>query len=305
MKKNFFLTICLAVLSISQAMAQAAKVALQHDGFVTLYNTDELQKALDASVDGDTIYLNEGTFTGNVTIAKKVSLIGAGQNTIISGSITITYNGTLIARILDGLNINNSLILSGKTNGLCVRKCSFHSLVFGSFTENALFDRCFQNYTGSTGRFNLNNNIKNLRVVNSKIADLYGKVDNVANAVFVNCNVHADSYVNDAKATFINCIIRNWNSSFYEDSYFTNCYMYTSINSVNEKNCEYGTFNWGTDFEFNGNIEITGTDGTQVGIYGGTTPYTLVPSVPTVTSYNLNVNTTTKRLNVNISVESK
>ena len=305
MKKYLFLVICFAVLGISQAKAQAAKVALQHDGNVTLFNADELQKALDASVDGDIIYLNEGEFKGGVTISKKVSVIGAGENTMINGKITIAINGSLSDRILDGLVTNNSIVVSGNTNGLNIRKCRFHSISFSGSIENAFIDRCYQDYTGSSGRFYLNSNIKSLNVVNSKIADVYGEVDNVANAVFINCNVNAASYQNDAVATFINCIIRNWNSSFYESSYFTNCYMYESINTVNESNCKYGTFNWGTDYEFTGNTNLLGTDGTQIGIYGGTTPFTLVPSVPIVKSYDLKVDTSNKKLNVNISVESK
>ena len=96
MKKYLFLVICFAVLGISQAKAQAAKVALQHDGNVTLFNADELQKALDASVDGDIIYLNEGTFRGYVTISKKVSVIGAGENTTIDGSLTVKSDGVLV-----------------------------------------------------------------------------------------------------------------------------------------------------------------------------------------------------------------
>ena len=45
-----------------------------------------------------------------------------------------------------------------------------------------------------------------------------------------------------------------------------------------------------------------GTDGTVVGIYGGETPYTLVPSVPKVTSSDLQLDNEKKQLNVTLTV---
>ena len=38
-----------------------------------------LQGAVDASQDGDTIYVRRGTFAGGVTIDKSVALVGAGS----------------------------------------------------------------------------------------------------------------------------------------------------------------------------------------------------------------------------------
>ena len=47
-----------------------------------------------------------------------------------------------------------------------------------------------------------------------------------------------------------------------------------------------------------------GTDGTVVGIYGGDTPYTgnLTPSVPKVTSSDLDLDNANKVLNVKLTV---
>lgn len=293
MKKHLFLTICLIVLGMSQAMAQAAKVALQHNGNVTLYNADELQKALDASVDGDTLYLNEGTFAGDITISKRVSVIGAGENTTISGGVTISASGTFTARVLDGLNISGYVTLSGVTNGVTIRKCLFSRFSASAQTDNAFIDRCYQTET-SDRSFNISDRIKNMRIGNSIISKCYGSASNVGDIVFSNCKIN--SFHSTTLATFNNCEV----SLPYYSSYTTNCFFSycllsgyaSSASSVNCQNCSTES-------------PMTGSDGTPVGIEGGTTPYTLVPSVPTVTNYSLNVNTTTKRLNVNISVESK
>ena len=86
--------------------AQISKVALQHRGAVTLYDTDQIQIAIDNSVDGDTIFLNEGEFPG-FTVNKKIAVIGKGNGeTKVTGNITIAIpnSPTLTARVLDGLN---------------------------------------------------------------------------------------------------------------------------------------------------------------------------------------------------------
>lgn len=293
MKKFIYLTVCLAVLGISQAKAQAAKVALQHNGNITLYNADELQKALNASVDGDTLYLNEGLFTGNVTIAKKVSLIGAGQNTTISGDVTISASGTFNARVLDGLYINGVIKLSGVSSGISIRKAKFRKISASSIAEDVLIDRCNQyisNY--NIDYITIDSNIKSMRIVNSVVAKCAGTASNVGKVVFDHCKINGFDY--NTVATFNNCEVY-LSLSYAANCFFSYCLLSGNVSDV----ASYNRPNCSTE------SPMTGSDGTPVGITGGTTPYTLVPSVPTVTSYNLNVNTTTKRLNVNISVESK
>ena len=48
-----------------------------------------------------------------------------------------------------------------------------------------------------------------------------------------------------------------------------------------------------------------GTDGTQVGVYGGTTPFTLDPQVAKVTESTFTVDTTNKKLSVKLKVAAK
>ena len=189
-------------LNAQMVTAQVAKVTLSHNGQLTMYNADNLSLAISASVNGDTIFLNEGTFAGGIYISKAISLIGAGENTIIDGSVDITYSGTLTARMLDALNITGS-ISAGSSSGLIIRKCKFQSFSCSSLT-NALIDRC---YCSST--FSLNSGIKNMQVVNSVIDRPTGKASNVGDVVFVNCNILSTYYANYVKATFINSIVRN------------------------------------------------------------------------------------------------
>jgi hypothetical protein len=47
-----------------------------------------------------------------------------------------------------------------------------------------------------------------------------------------------------------------------------------------------------------------GTDGTIVGMYGGTTPFTLEPNAPKVTDYTIGVDTKTRMLNVKMTLSA-
>lgn len=69
MKKKLFLMACLAVWGVQMSNAQSGTIALHHEGKVTIYDSGNIQSAVDASVKGDTLYLSEGTF-GGFTITK-------------------------------------------------------------------------------------------------------------------------------------------------------------------------------------------------------------------------------------------
>ena len=293
---------CMLLLGIHSVDAQVAKVALSHKGNLTMYNAENLSEALNDALDGDTIFLNEGTFQGGITISKAITLIGAGQNTIINGNITVSYSGMLKARLLDALFIKGDVNLSSSLAGLTIRKCRFTQLYLysGSGLTNALFDRC---YVGSD--FPINSNFKNVQIVNSVISCPLGYAANVGDVTFSNCNVLYLSSNNSVKATFVNSIVSRGFYTTQIDSYFSYCYLnYVSYdNGTNTmQNCKIESFSWSNDYQYT--PDMTGTDGTVVGINGGTTPFTLVPSNPKVNKYSLNVDTQNKKLTVNISVSA-
>ncbi len=311
MKRNLVLLVCLFIISIVSVKAQTSKVALQHSGNVTLYNADELAKALDASVDGDTLYLNEGTFTGGITIKKKITIIGSGTASLISGDVTISFTGTptLTANLLDALNISGNINITTAVNGLKLRKCRFSNINFSAYVNDMIMDRCF-----CTGTFTLSTYVKGLTMINSKIEVINGGAYNTSAATFINCCIYS-IYASSFSGTIMNSIVsRNSDyrsfgtsallvNSLINTSYLTitscttqNCMENTNF-SVNSSTCEC---NLTTDDLQSGSY--LGNDGTVVGIYGGTTPYTLVPAVPTVSSYKINVDAANKKLNVNLKV---
>ncbi len=287
------------------ANAQISKVALQHRGAVTLYDTDQIQIAIDNSVDGDTIFLNEGEFPG-FTVNKKISVIGKGNSeTKITGNITIAIpnSPTLTARVLDGLYFYD-IIVSSAVNNLVIRKCEFGNISFSGVVDNVLIDRCkIRDY------ITLSSNVVGMDIVNSKIA--YGLRSNAytPSAVnVVNCivgNGNYESVYTESNATFINSIVYNYYTSRYH--YGTGC-NYVKCAVVNQdygiyQNCwnAYSTVSSYTKDQLVRDGYL-GTDGTCIGPDGGTTPYTLVSTAPKITDYTLKVDTGEKKLNVNVKV---
>jgi len=319
MKRLTMVLACFALVSMAVS-AQTAKIALQHNGNVTLYDADKMTDAMTAAADGDTLYLNEGTFGGDVTITKKVSIIGSGAATILDGAVKISIpdTPTLTAHLLDALNIQKSITVTLPVNDLKIRKCQFVGMSFDAKVEGVTFDRCYHR-GGTDSPFRLSSNVKQMNAINSKFWYITGNAEYAGDANFVNCNIYEiyNSYSSYGRATYMNCIIREWQysgSSYHSNTttyvnclcgrdYFTNsvnqnCWNYGNTNILgNGTNCSL------TDDQLKSNNYL-GTDGTVVGITGGSTPFTLVPSVPKVSEYTIKVDTQTKKLNVNIKVSA-
>ena len=325
MKKIILTIVCL--FGVLGANAQTAKIALSHNGNLTLLDADQMTKALEQAVNGDTIYLNEGLFTGGFTINKQVSIIGAGENTFISSGLTIALPNTptLKAHLLDALYIRGPITVQYAVDGLKIRKCAFDGITFSAEVKDALIDRCRcyynQNYTGYKD-FVISDNVKGLTVINSKIARIYGNAPTAGAANFVNCDIYYminnDTRSSLCRATYLNSVIQGFsyssNSSYCDaTTTYVNClFRYNNYTySINQGCFQYSnnvlnesTLNCTLDEATLVNNKYLGTDGTIVGSGGGTTPYTLVPSTPKVTDYTIKVDPNTKKLNVNIKVSA-
>ena len=322
MKKIAMVLACFALVSMT-ATAQLAQITLMHDGNATMFNANQTDAALDAAVDGDVLYFTEGSFTGNITITKKVTLVGVGEGTVLNGDITIYLTesaATMPAQMLDALQLTGSIIMKSKTNGMKIRKCKFDSFKYFSnniVTTNCTIDRCFIN-----GTMNLNSHVEGMTVLSSKIKLLQGMAATASGATLVNCNIWEitnNSSNSRLLATLINSIIYSAGSQSYihKDCMFINCLSSKNassnigvvINAGVNNNCYTGViFYMSSDtmepsgFVNNSLEDFLGTDGTVVGITGGAAPFTLVPAAPRITESVIKVDPETKKLNVNLKV---
>ena len=159
MKTRFLVMLLAAVLfgSVSVSAVTVNKALLQHNGQVTLFDGSNMQGAVDAAVDGDTIYLTLGTFNP-FTITKKITIRGTGETSIINGNVTINipYSPTLDSPLLESLTVSGDITVSSELSNLLLRKCKITGCCYiGSAVNGGTFEIC---QIGSLYYYRLMNN---------------------------------------------------------------------------------------------------------------------------------------------------
>jgi len=331
MKKYFLMAVCIIIMSISASAVSVNKVLLDHNGQVTTF--DDIQSAINASADGDVIYLTLGTFkVSTLNITKEITIRGTGDTSIINGEVKISIAGTptLESPLLEALAVSGGVTISSAMNNLCLKnskisgtlaingavnggsieKCEIEVMTFGDTIDNLYIDR-----SSVTGTLTLSSSIKGMTVINSKLNAVSANSGATGNTTFVNCEFIL-LYTNNFAATIVNSIIylskhsisstvsSSINSSVLLNTLLRSGYVYVGTSSVTQ-GCYYDT-NSGFSKSKLQEKGYLGTDGTVVGIYGGSTPYSdakmFTPSAPKVTSSKLNLDAEKKELNVNLTV---
>lgn len=329
MKKYFLMAVCIIIMSISASAVSVNKVLLDHNGQVTTF--DDIQSAINASADGDVIYLTLGTFkVSTLNITKEITIRGTGDTSIIIGEVKISIAGTptLESPLLEALAVSGGVTISSAMNNLCLKnskitgtlaingavnggsieKCEIGVMTFGNTIDNLYIDR-----SSVTGTLTLSSSIKGMTVINSKLNAVSANSGATSNTTFVNCEF-IQLYINNFAATIVNSIIydsigntsstSSINSSVLLNTLLRSGYVSVGTSSVTQ-GCYYDKSSVFSNSKLQENGYL-GTDGTVVGIYGGSTPYSdakmFTPSAPKVTSSKLNLDAEKKELNVNLTV---
>lgn len=276
--------------------------------------------AHNTAVSGDVINLSGGTFTVS-EITKAVTIRGAGINeTNISNNNSSTY-----------IDISTT-----DTCQLVIECIRFTDRVyFKGTSSNTLFNKC--NFTNSSDGiyFDSNSYHENLKFVNCNIMRFSGWGTNSVKLIhcrinssfqgsssiqLLNCVV-AGSFVNfPPSATFVNCILRDnygGSATLPSNNIAMNCVAIASSSDPyanmqsNKVDCVKSTIE--NVFSNTDTYELTdyaksnylGTDGTEVGLYGGIYPYNTTPTYPRITNLTVDKQTTADdKLNVEIEVSS-
>lgn len=311
MKRFSLALIALLAMSVLSVKAQVASILLQHNGAATMYSSDQLSTAITAAAAGDTIYLSNGTFSGNITISKAITIIGAGgvnTGTKLDGDVTIAIAGTLTSTLMEGVYVTGDISVTKAVNGLKIKSTTLVDMSFSANVENMLIEQSY-----IRGTFTASSVVKSGYILNSR---LYTVQNSCINVSLVNCNIYHinNSYSNNFAGTLQNCIIFTFYSggSCATGTKFTNCLYYYEFGNVTYDACyKYGS-NDLLDSSVNCTLDAAtlqsngylGNDGTIVGIYGGTTGYSLYPKVPTVESSTIKVDTENQKLNVSLKVKA-
>lgn len=330
MKKLILSLVAMFGMSMGASAYSTSAVFLQHKGNVTTFEPDSIQKAFDASVDGDTILLNEGTFPG-FEFNKRITVRGMGKTSVVNGSIIVSIPADttrLTSNLIESISVNDIKITTA-INGAKIYKCLMNTIEFHA-VDNMIIDRCqisgktFYQYQYYIYGLILPYNGGRLTVINSKINDIVcdesSHWGNGKRTTLVNCNINNITSPHTIgtvgfMGTIINSIIDSSSKPLGRGCTLTNNLINTKVKI--DDTCITNNNNM---YEFNGDFVSDtenecvldtetligngyfGNDGTVVGIYGGTTPFTLEPAVPKVTNSLMQLDTENKKLNVTLTV---
>lgn len=325
MKKGLFLTLLSVVLFSLRVSAQSSLLAtLNHEGTIsTYYGASALQQAYNAATHGDVITLSSGSFLGT-DIKKAITLRGAGMQvdtvshtepTVITNNFTIDISDTLSHRLtIEGIYSNQTIKVNTLKNAMFL-KCRFYEFAYSSSSSSKMVDLNFI-HCRIASYFRLANG--SAAFTNCVINNIYQS--NSSPVSLTNCYTKASP--NQSNSEFKNCIIV-YNSSYGTSSstYYNNLYIHTSnysLDSPNNTNVEIqntdqriqfliGDYSDDKDYVLTDAVRalIKGTDGTEVGIHGGSLPYDPTPTNPQITKFNVAAKSTADgKLSVDIEVNS-
>lgn len=334
MKKFLFSFVALFCVTIS--FAQSSLLAtLSHEGQIsTFYGATALREAHSAATHGDIITLSSGTFV-SVNITKAITLRGAGMAidtvhntlpTVISGNFIIniadsvsqklTMEGVYSNDYIGYVNVNNPVFLKSR-----FRIIGFNNNSNTDKIKDAMFVHCRIaekiHFVGNCSA----------SLINCIVNCPNSSNDKTSNFELTNCVVYD---YNDVKASsYINCVLisgKDYNSLEY---LFSSCSAYNNISNNGSSFCYipnktnrtvekietiFKTYKGGEFKNLDSeNFELTdaakakylGSDGTQVGIYGGMLPYNTTPSNPQITKCKVaSKSTADGKLSVDIEVKA-
>lgn len=330
MKTNFLLSLLVLVLFGTRVMAQSSLLAtLNHEGTITtFYGATALQKAHASAVNGDVITLSSGTFL-SVDITKAVTLRGAGmvldaatqtEPTVLANDFKITIADDVTGRLtIEGVYSNQRVSIVKLKNAMFLKNRMREIDISGNgYGTDLTFIHCRIAYLYSGNAYSNNS----ATFQNCIVSGISGE-----NYIFHNSIIRGDSNSGGISlrdnSEYKNCIITNY---LYSDAptnstYYNNLFIGTSGNklesipnstnvTVNEKDDKIkNLLNYSDDNDYKLTDEakaiMKGSDGTEVGLYGGSLPYDPTPTNPQISKFNVAAKTTADgKLSVDIEVKS-
>ena len=311
------------------SFAQTSLMAtLNHEGTIsTFYGVNALRQAHAAAVSGDVITLSSGTFL-STDITKAVTIRGAGMDvskaydivnepTVLGGDFNIKIPAEDTGRLtLEGIYHNGYIYFSeGQVKNALFLKSRFKNISKSGSCK-------VQNLTVLNCRISESINVddgNSAQFLNSVVKTFY-----YGNMSFSHCVILDSDRVSNGGNEYKNCIIIgeyeggpfSSSSSAYNNLFISN---QTSIlqyvpNNTNlrvptsdERFAYLRGYNDSKDYKLTDQNRdvLKATDGGEIGIYGGSLPYSAIPTNPQITKFNVASRTTADgKLSVDIEVKS-
>lgn len=307
--KNSLRLIVLAIMSLAILNVSATErltAVLQHNGTPSaFYGDSAFIQAVEAAEPGDLITLSAGVFLPHKNITKALKIQGQGIKTQIDGGNDRYSNSHLNFNIpkeqeslvLEGIKFCNSVSNFGALNSAKIRRCTFLYNLRLTDNESATVSDCEISQCNFTEKI-------------GQVA--YGVIycdKNTSNLYIHNCLLHGDQIKTDAvidrcvimgladgsNHSIKNSIFKTQSTDLVTTMRYINVLYYTT-SAIKEPLYKENMIELSND-ELNALFKSTDTyeltdeaaakyvfDGSQIGAYGGSTPYTLVPAIPQITS---------------------
>lgn len=324
MKKFLLTVLAMGCMVAVHAQNELVTAVLQTGDQVSVYNgVNAFISAYNEATDGSTITLSNGTFSTPGTIRKSVNVFGSGFETIAEeGVLTTIISGDLKYASgsdetslhdvkLEGVYVNGGLSVA-QTSNMIVSKCGMNGFaVGGNNLKGVSVRQCYIN-----GAINGSAFVAGLDFQNCFIRSKMNYLNDDAMLLFNHCIIQSDQDYSHAKATYMNCIIgAGYRVNINSGSTVKHCIMEIGENggNINEGNWPSTSmstlFTDATNLYYGADRTFTlaqpelyvGTDGTEVGIRGGSYPWNKVPTSPVVKNLELEVNGAT--LNVTFDAQ--
>lgn len=318
--KRLYLSLIAIALGLG-AMAQDSRVAtLQHGtNFRAYYGTDAFISAHADAADGDVITLTAGEFNW-CNITKAITVRGEGMNKTIlknAGSITIPNNSPY-SLCIEGVHLYNGNYTGleiGCADGsatIIMSKCSYDTNQYGIFFSNCsviIMNSYIKTEVGVRGN-------SSVTCINSVLPKLTGSTFDVQNCILTgtpsftksiikNSIIYGISTIDNTNTTS-NCLLKEGSSGFTNSWY---------VKTEPDPNPDPWAEDpetpvlwdelFGEDYHLTDAAAATylGTDGTQVGIWGGAYPWNETPDYPLVKNLEVKGINENGKLQVKINVE--
>lgn len=343
MKKMFLTCALSAVVLSSGAQITERRMATLVDEDVTrvFYGADAPKQAYEAAKDGATIILSEGEFNTLSIEGKSVKLYGAGMNDDEESGLSKTKMSLYVrpGKYYDEYGKEYyALPEDMHVEGIHSPSCRIYDESRGLTLKGLIMTKCQIDGSSTDTRMEVGATVKGMVISQCKVQDVhFGKTEN--DVVFRNCHIKCVEGNKDFKSAIIidHCILERTYSSTV--AYYTNNILLSdripddataynniviqnsglsqnatgdgnwfgvAVNGIFAEEGEDGTYAPGKKFTLKFPKTYVGTDGTEVGINGGVTPWNPIPSLPRIVSSKIDNRADTEgKINVNIKVEAQ
>jgi len=321
MKKALLFVVLLMALTINMHAQRA--VALHSSSGITVFaGVSPFIDAYNAAQPGDTIYLSGGSFANPPLIDKKLMIFGAGYNpnytsatnpTMLTGPFNLGENSD--NTVVEGIHFAANIVAGHNlaASFLTFKRCRIDGGInfYGDLSNpsvNNVFAECLiigDNTITNASNTSITNCIISMRIINSSSNSIKNNIflyqaswsgeaffhspyhNEISNNIFVSADTGVIAAGSTGNIWFNNVFVQA-TPNFGGNPITNNNYPAVPLDDIF---VDYtgGTFSYLQDFHLQNPTTYLGSDGTQVGLFGGLFPFKEggIPVNPHISSKNI------------------